>query len=258
MTHASLQAAIDALVHARAHQGLVDARFLLDAVSSPGQAYAVAQGVADRLAWFRPGTPQHWKSGGPSRDAVLTHSRLPEGGIWPSPASTGWPFALRGIEAEIALRLSAPVDAALAATLDLQGARKLVDAMAVTIEVVDSRWTQGLEAPALLRLADLQSHGALVLGNWRSFEAARDWSAQRCRVQTGDAPAQAFRGTHSLGDPAHVLPSLLRHATLGGRTVPAGSVVTTGTWCGVLHARQGETVTVSFDGIGEARVSFDA
>ena len=71
MTDTRLQAAIDALVQARAHQGLADAQSLLDAVSSPEQAYAVAQGVADRLAWFRPGTPQHWKSGGPSREAVL-------------------------------------------------------------------------------------------------------------------------------------------------------------------------------------------
>ena len=258
MTDTSLQAAIDALVQARAHQGLADAQSLLDAVSSPERAYAVEQGVADRLAWFRPGAPQYWKSGGPSRGAVLTHARLPEGGIWPSPASTGWPFSLRGIEAEIALRLAVPVDAQCAASLDPGSACRLVDAMAVSIEVVDSRWAQGLEAPALLRLADLQSHGALVMGNWRPFEAARDWSAQRCRVQIADAPAREFRGTHSLGDPAYGLPALLRHATLGGRVVPAGSVVTTGTWCGLLHARPGDTVTVSFDGIGEASISFAA
>ena len=258
MTDTRLQAAIDALMQARAHHGLADAQSLVDAVSSPERAYAVEQGVADRLAWFRPGTPQHWKSGGPSRSAVLTHARLPEDGIWPSPASTGWPFALRGIEAEIALRLAVPVDAQCAASLDPGSACRLVDAMAVSIEVVDSRWSQGLEAPALLRLADLQSHGALVLGNWLPFEAARDWSAQRCQVRIADAPAQEFRGTHSLGDPAYVLPALLRHATLGGRVVPAGSVVTTGTWCGLLHARRGDTVTVSFDGIGEARISFAA
>ncbi|MDB5845427.1 MAG: 2-keto-4-pentenoate hydratase [Polaromonas sp.] len=258
MTDARLQAAIDALVQARARQGLADAQALADAVSSPERAHAVEQGVAERLAWFRPGAPQYWKSGGPSRVAALAHARLPEDGIWPSPARTGRPFALRGIEAEIALRLAVPVDAECAAGLDRGSACRLVDVMAVSIEVVDSRWRQGLEAPALLRLADLQSHGALVLGDWVAFDAARDWSGQRGRVQITGAAALEFRGTHSLGDPAYGLPGLLRHATRGGGVVPAGSVVTTGSWCGLLQARQGDTVTVSFDGIGEARIRFDA
>ena len=258
MSLASLRSAIEALAQARTHDRLADAAALAHAVSSPERAYAVQQGVADRLSWFKPGAPQHWKSGGSSREAVLTHARLPEGGVWPSPTSSDWPFALRGIEAEIALRLAVPVDAQRAASLDQGSACRLVDAMTVSIEVVDSRWAQGLDAPDLLKLADLQSHGALVLGDWLPFDAARDWSAQRCQVQIANAPAQEFRGTHSLGDPAYVLPALLRHATLGGCIVPAGSVVTTGTWCGILHARQGDTVTASFEGIGEARITFAA
>ncbi|MDB5884056.1 MAG: 2-keto-4-pentenoate hydratase [Polaromonas sp.] len=258
MKNAHLQAAIDALVHARLHHSLADAQALRDAVSSAEQAYGVQQAVADRLSWFSPDAPQHWKSGGPAPGAELTHARLPEAGIWPSPAACAGPFALRGIEAEIALRLAVPVDARCAASLDPVSASRLVDAMAVSIEVVDSRWSLGLEAPALLKLADLQSHGALVLGNWVPFDAAHDWSRQPCRVQVRGAAAQEFCGTHSLGNPAYVLPALLRHATHAGQVVPAGSVVTTGTWCGVLHARQGDQVTVFFEGIGEARIDFSA
>ena len=37
---------------------------------------------------------------------------------------------------------------------------------------------------------------------------------------------------------------------------PAGTVVTTGTWCGVLHATAGDRVVVAFDGIGRAEVRF--
>lgn len=256
LPHASLAPCIEALVQARRHHTLADARPLADAVATAEAAYAVQQGVADRMAWFAPDAPHCWKSGGPSREAELTHARLPDQGIWRSPAATAWPFAMRGIEAEIALRLALPVDAAHAARLNRDSACRLIDAMTVSIEVVDSRWTQAGDAPALLRLADLQSHGALVLGEWTAFDAARDWSAQGCRVRVGQAPAWEFRGTHSLGDPAYVLPALLRHATRGGRVVPAGSVVTTGTWCGVLPAQPGDTVTAVFDGVGEARISF--
>jgi 2-keto-4-pentenoate hydratase len=185
---------------------------------------------------------------------VLTHAPLPPAGVWTSPARSGtWPFHLRGIEAEVALRLARDVDAALAATLDADSARTLIDAMAVSIELVDSRWREALEAPALCKLADLQSHGALVLGDWRAFEA-RDWRAQSCRVRIGAQAAVERRGTHSLGDPAFLLPAWLRHATRQGATLVAGTVVTTGTWVGILHAAEGDLVTAEFPGIGQASV----
>ncbi|MEO6322017.1 MAG: fumarylacetoacetate hydrolase family protein [Polaromonas sp.] len=256
MPLSSVQPAIEALVQARTDHRTTDAARLSHVITSPAQAYDVQQGVATRLAWFKPGAAEHWKTGGPSRQDVQTHARLPENGIWRSPANSGWPFAMRGIEAEIALRLAAPVDAALAASLDRDGACKLVDAMTAAIEVVDSRWTQGLEALPLLKLADLQSHGALVLGDWLPFDAAHDWSAQLCRVEISGASPQTFRGTHSMGDLAWVLAAGLRHATQGGRVLPAGSVVTTGTWCGVLQARPGDSVRAAFAGIGDARITF--
>jgi 2-keto-4-pentenoate hydratase len=218
-------------------------------------AYAVQDAVATALGWFDGGVPpRHWKSGGASRIARQTHAPLPPAGIWGSPADAGaWPFRLRGIEAEVALRLGRPVDAALAATLDVDGARSLVDAMCVSIEIVDSRWAEALDAPALARLADLQSHGALVLSDWVSF-AHRDWARQRCEVRIGKQTPQVFVGTHSMADPAWVLPAWLRHATRNGAVLAAGTVITTGTWCGLPMAQAGDAVHAVFDGIGEARV----
>ena len=238
-----------ALLRARRSFDTVPAVALPDADA----AYAVQDGVARELGWFGAAAPTHWKSGGPSRDAVLTHAPLPPAGVWASGHDArDQPFHFRGIEAEIALRLGCQVDAALAQRLDLASATTLVDALCVSIEVVDSRWTEARDAPALARLADLQSHGALVLGDWRPF-APRDWAAQACVVTIG-AAERRFQGTHSLGDPAFVLPAWLRHATRHGQAVPAGSVVTTGTWCGLLFAAAGERVTVVFEGLGSASV----
>ena len=173
----------------------------------------------------------------------------------PSPArAASWPFTLRGIEAEVALRLSEPVDAARAASLDLPDARTLIDAMCVSIEIVDSRWAEGLQAPALAKLADLLCHGALVLGPWVEFDAGRDWLDQACHVRIGSQAPQVFRGTHSMADPAFVVPAWLRHATRHGAVLAAGSVVTTGTWCGLLQAQAGDEIEVGFDGIGVASV----
>lgn len=254
MTSANIDTVAQALLQARREHRCADAERYAEAISTAEQAYAVQSAVARALGWEETGAG-YWKSGGPSRDAQLTHARLPAAGVWTSPANAGdWPFAWRGIEAEIALRLKRGVDAAEAAAIDYQGAAALVDAMAVSIEVVDSRWQQYLAAPALLKLADLQSHGALVLGDWREYEAL-DWAAQRCRVQIG---AQTFerRGTHALGDPVYGLAAWLRHATRTGEGVDAGTVVTTGTWVGILSASAGDLVTAKFDGIGHASIQF--
>ncbi len=247
----SIAAVSDALLQARRTQQPVPAPSaqLADAAA----AYAVQGAVAAKLGWFDDGPPRHWKSGGASRDAVLTHAPLPPAGVWSSPADArDWPFQLRGVEAEVALRLGREVDAATAASFDPEQAGEWVDAMCVTIEIVDSRWVEGPKAPPLARLADLQSHGALVLGEWVPFER-RDWSAQVCRVRMGDRPPAEFRGSHTLGDPLYGLPAWLRHVTADG-SVPAGTVVTTGTWIGLLDAAAGDRVTVEFPGIGQASI----
>ncbi|HZY18041.1 MAG TPA: fumarylacetoacetate hydrolase family protein [Ramlibacter sp.] len=231
-----------------------DAAPLAGQLQTPADAYAVQDEVARGLGWFGDAGPRHWKSGGPSRQAALTHAPLPPGNVRSSPAGMrDVPFQLRLIEAEIALRLGRDVTAAQAAALTHDGAPSWLDGMAVSIEIVDSRWQQARDAETLLKLADLQSHGALALGDWRPFEA-RDWSAQECRVRIGAGPWQTFRGTHSLGDPAWLLPLWLRHATRHGATVGAGTVVTTGTWCGLLSAQAGDRVEVEFPGVGTAAV----
>jgi 2-keto-4-pentenoate hydratase len=224
------------------------------AISTPEEAYRIQTAVALRCDWFSGNPPLFWKSGGPSRDSVLTHAPLPPAGVVGSPGNLQeMRFAMRGVEAEIALHLGQAVDIDMAKALDTESARKLVDAMAVAIEIVDSRWQQGMSAPVLLKLADLQSHGALVLGEWVPFQTV-DWAQQSCRVQIGEQPEVFQRGTHMLGDPAWLLPQWLRHACARFGKLPAGTVITTGTWVGILPAQAGDVVHVAFDGIGEARV----
>ena len=239
------------LIQARRSGQVADAASV--AIADAAQAYRVQTLVAKAMGWDSGAPARHWKSGGPGREATLTHAPLPAIGVWNSPADArDWPFFWRGIEAEIALRLAQNVDTTLAQSLTPEGAHALVDAMTVSIELVDSRWAQALQAPALHKLADLQSHGALVLGEWQPFRAI-DWSRQRCELRIG-AQQQVFTGTHPLGDPSWLLPQWLRHATRDGTVLPAGTVVTTGTWCGLPIAQAGDAVSARFEGVGEVQV----
>lgn len=244
----------EALLAARRAGPAADAEPFSTALANPDDAFAVQEIVARAMRGTQPALPRHWKTGATGRDGIAPHAALPDEGIWPSGHDArGWPFRHRLVEAEVALRLRRAVTAAEAGTLDHEAAMALVDAMAVAIELVDFRWQQAAQAPALLKLADLQSHGALVVGDWQPF-APPDWASQRCMVRIGAAQVREFRGTHSVGNPALLVAPWLRHASRQGDTVPAGTVVTTGTWCGMLPAQAGDRVTVTFDGIGEAQV----
>jgi 2-keto-4-pentenoate hydratase len=246
------QTVTETLLAARRERRPAPSAPLATALKNAAEAYAVQDAVAGAMSWFHTAVPQHWKSGGPSREAVLTHAPLPSAGVRSSGAAfDDWPMFGRAIEAEIALRLGSDVSPAQAAALRPEEVDGLIDAMAVSIEICDSRWLEGPQAPALLRLADLQSHAALVLGEWQPYRR-RDWAAQTCEVLIGGAASLTRRGSHALGDPAWLLPIWLRHLTRHGQTVPAGTVVTTGTWVGMLPAMAGERVEVSFEGIGGA------
>lgn len=219
------------------------------------EAYAIQSGVAHELGW-PDGAALHWKSGAADAASLQTHAPLPPAGVFRSPADLRhMPFTLRGIEIEIALRLGTEVDTEMAATLDESSAAGLVDALCVSVEIIDTRWTEGLQAPPFAKLADLQAHGGLVLGDWFPWHD-RDWSIQVCDVRIGQADRRTFRGTHPLGRPTAVLPNWLRHATQRAGLVAAGTVVTTGSWCGVLQAPFGAMVDARFAGIGEVTLQF--
>jgi 2-keto-4-pentenoate hydratase len=258
MTDTASSASLDAVAHTlqQAWRGgpAADDVALAAALKTPADAYAVQDRLLAGLDGPGAGTPRWWKSGGPSRDAALTHAPLPAGGVRPSGSDTaGLHLRSHLIEAEVAFRLARDVTAADAAALRDGDNSALVDAVAVSIELVDSRWRNARQAPALLKLADMQSHGALVLGEFVPVPTV-DWSAQVCEVRIGTGAPQSFRGTHSLGHPLWLLPTWLRHATARCGTIAAGTVVTTGTWCGLLPAQAGDRVEVTFPGIGAARV----
>lgn len=248
---AAAQQVVATLVAARRSGHPAPAAPLRAVLSTDDQAYAVQDAVAQALGWFADGGPGYWKSGGASRDAVLSHAALPSAGVRVAGDTLAdLSFHTPAVEAEIVLRLAEDVTPERAQRLSYADAPALVDAMAVAIEIADSRWQEGLQAPPTLRLADQGSHGALILGEWLPYRA-HDWAGQRCEVRFGGTPVIANTGAYSLGDPLWLLPIWLRHATRGGRTVAAHSVVTTGSWVGAIPSPKDADVVVRFPGLGE-------
>lgn len=250
-----------ALLQARTSGELLNADDWQSVVQSPADVQAVLAATAPAWGWRAPGVagqvPRYWKSGAPRRGAPLSHAALPEPGIWASPSlMAGMRLHLRGIEAEVALRLGQEVSAEQAADLQPGEGVAYLDAVAVAIEVVETRWQQQLKAPPLLLQADGLCHGALVLGPWQPVSQVqdRDWSAQVCRMQVGAQAEQQFVGTHPLGDPLWLLAGWLQDLSALYGSVPAGTVVTTGSWNGLARAQAGDAIWVDMPGLGRVEL----
>lgn len=252
----SIDAVAAALLQARAQGDLAPVVAHANHLRDVADAYAVQEQVARALHWHQGGAARHWKSGGPSRDVTLTHAALPPAGVVNSPANVStWPWHVRGVEAEIALRLGRDVTPAMAVEADMVSAQSWIEAMTVALEIIDCRWDQGLATPAVLKLADLQAHGGLVLGQWLEWREI-DWPAQALDLRVNGALVLQRVGTHPLGHPAWGLAAFLRHATRLGQTLAAGCVVTTGSWNGILEVAAGDAVQADFAGLAQVEVQF--
>lgn len=213
-------ALIEALVACHRQGTQLQAADWVAAVRDEADAYAVQDGVAAALGW----PLDRWKSGGASAQGPFSHS----------PVNPLAGTALLGVEAEVALRVNAD---------------GTPQAMCIAVELVASRWQEGMDAPALLRMADHQSNAGLLLGDWQPYRPL-DWANVEWRLTLPGQPEIVRRGGHSLANPAGVLPAWLQHATRNGRTVAAGTVVTTGAWGG-LHLAAQARGTLGFEGLGE-------
>lgn len=221
-------------------------------LASDAAAWAVQEAVCAALAGPPGSRPAVWKAGAAARGAACSGSPLPASGVRHGPTRLcAADFRRHGIEAEIAFRLARPVRT-LPHEADALGC---FDAMCVAIEVVDSRWAEAMDAPERLRLADLQSHGALVLGDWRPLRAV-DWATQACRIDVNGQPAARSVASHACVDPGSVLHGWLAHVLARVGTLEAGDVVTTGSWGGALWVAPGDAVAVEFPGLGVLALDF--
>ncbi len=212
-------------------------------------AYAVQEAVLAEL-----GPAPAWKVGAPGPAAEPSCSPLPASGLLQSGVrldGAGW--HLRGIELEVAVRLGRDLPAGDAE--DPARVAAAIDALLPALEVVETRLVDRKDGAPLLPLADLQNHGALVLGQpvpWRPL----DLKTLATRVQFDGTTVADKVGGHTTGDVIALLAWLARHAAGRGRPLRAGDVVTTGSCTGMQVAPAGAAVAGDVAGLGRVTLQF--
>lgn len=221
---------------------------------SPGpgdadEAYAVQDRVCRTL-----GTVGGWKVGARTPDALPSAAPLLQDLIQTSPAS--WPahnLHLRGVEAEIAFRVGRDIPAG-ADPLDDASAFAAIESVHAAIEIVDTRLDNWKDADPLWQLADNQSNGGFVYDPTGIPFRAQDFTAAPVRLTIDGRVTVEQRGGNTAGDPRRLLLWLIDHAVRRRGGLAAGTMITTGSYTGMIFVEAGARVEAEFDGVGRAEV----
>lgn len=192
-----------------------------------------------------------WKVGAKTADAEPACAPLPAGGVLASGVSlTGNAWRMRGIEVELAVRLGRDVGPGD----DIAAA---IDAVLPAIEVVETRLSDWRDSSALAQLADLQTHGALVIGEPSALRPRdADLRTLAAYLAFDGQPVASTRGANPAADVWRLLQWLALHCAQRGQPLKAGQVITTGSCTGMLFAPEGAHVQAELSGLGRVELRF--
>jgi 2-keto-4-pentenoate hydratase len=234
------------LLQARREHTLLDPG-LLEAFqpANADEAYVVQQLVLDQM-----GGCAGYKVGAISPTAAPQCASLPATKVFG--ATTGvrlGDYARIGLELEIAFSFADDVDHRLSEQADEM--IDAIDTMSVVAEIVDSRYEGWPNVDPLLQLADAQNNGALVIGDTLPYDRAFDFSAPRVSFSCGDH--EIFQGVaqHPAGDPRRLIAWLVARTLETGHSIPARTVLTTGSYTPLYIASAPGVVRGVIEGLGK-------
>ncbi|MDE2342284.1 MAG: 2-keto-4-pentenoate hydratase [Betaproteobacteria bacterium] len=197
-----------------------------------------------------------WKVGTAPAPDLVWGSPLPGCCVQHSPAhlqrQSGSIF---GLELEIAFRFSRafPLE-----TLpeDDEAILAALGAMALAVEVVSSRYQGWPDIPDLLKLADLQNHGALVLGKPVPYRADFPFLAPRGSLRLDGADVSRQPMANPAGDPRRLLAPFVRQCAQRGLPVQPQHWITTGSYSGIIFMEQPGVAVAELEGLPTLHLSF--
>lgn len=216
--------------------------------NTPDEAYA----VQDRILSHRGGQVLGWKVGSPSADSpVIRCAPIPQGCLKPNgvvlPQAA---FMHSGLELEIAVRFGRVMTAEALPDDDAAIMAEIVS-MTSAIELVSSRYAEWPNVPLLAQLADLQNHGALIVGEFVPYRPDFPFLAPALTFDFGGERISMDTPRNPAGDPRRLLPWLVRHCAKRGFPITPEMVITTGTYTGMYFPRRHGHAVGRIEGLPE-------
>ncbi|MDQ2822566.1 MAG: 2-keto-4-pentenoate hydratase [Pseudomonadota bacterium] len=174
-----------------------------------------------------------WKIGAKSDTGPIQGAPLPRHGILTAGAVVArHDFPVFGIEVEIMFRFNRdflPDQAPCTETEVLSS----IGAIGTSIEIVSSRLAGWPDPPKLIQLADLQNHGALIVGDFVDYRPDFDFRSPQAQLLFNGQEIFKGPGANPAGDPRRLLHWLVGHCRTQHIALPEGTVVTAGSYTGM-------------------------
>lgn len=191
-----------------------------------------------------------WKVGSSSPTAEPSCSPLPQQRIFQAPTSIpAKQFRTLGFEAEIAFILGQ--DLTSLSSYSREEVESAIASAHPAIEIVSSRFKEWDKIDDFSKIADLQNHGALLIGapinNWQKIS----FKNQPLFIQRNQETLVDQIGGNGNGeDVLRLLVWLASHAANRGLPLRKGMVITTGSWSGLHSMAVGDSIFVKFSDVG--------
>jgi 2-keto-4-pentenoate hydratase len=190
-----------------------------------------------------------WKIGAKSDSGPIQGAPLPandlhaDGARLPREA-----FAPLGLELEIAFRFDRRFEPATTpySEADVHAG---IGSIGATIEIVASRYAEWPTVDKLAQLADLQNHGALIVGEFTPYREDFPFVAPSLQFSFEGQDVVKATPANPAGDPRRLLTWLVNHATSRGIAVTPEMVVTTGSYTGMFFPQSLGTASGHIEGL---------
>jgi 2-keto-4-pentenoate hydratase len=197
-----------------------------------------------------------WKVGAKTPDGPIQGAPLPADGVHPSGAHLSkQAFGKAGLELEVAFVFGSTFEANSGpySDADVLGA---IESVHATVEVVASRFAAWPDVDKLWQLADLQNHGALVVGAGVPYDEAFPFVSPSMRFTLDGAPLFGGKPANPAGDPRRLLTWTVNHSVARGIAFERGTVITAGSYTGLALPEQSGAVLGEIDGLPPVQLHF--
>ncbi|PMS31162.1 2-keto-4-pentenoate hydratase [Paraburkholderia rhynchosiae] len=196
-----------------------------------------------------------WKIGAKSDSGPIQGAPLPDVDLHAD--RTRLPqaaFAPLGLELEIAFRFGRRFEPSTTSYSEAD-VHAGIASFGATIEIVASRFAAWPDVDKLAQLADLQNHGALIVGEFLPYDERFPFAAPSLRFDFEGRDVVELTPTNPAGDPRRLLRWLVNHASSRGIPVTPEMVVTTGSYTGMFFPRSAGTAHGRIEGLPPVSVT---
>ncbi|SIT45159.1 Hydratase/decarboxylase [Paraburkholderia ribeironis] len=196
-----------------------------------------------------------WKIGAKSATGPIQGAPLPDADLHADGARLSRQgFAPLGLELEIAFRFGRRFEPSTTPYGEDE-VRAGIGSIGATIEIVASRYAAWPDIDKLAQLADLQNHGALIVGEFVPYREDFPFVAPLLRFNFDGHDVVQMTPANPAGDPRRLLTWLVNHASSRGIAVTPEMVVTAGSYTGMFFPATAGTASGHIEGLAPVNLT---